>query len=107
MYLLGGLIAYIYWCEKSSSRNITATAPLLEKVLDHPSEIQFFFPLYVTFLYFSGCLQQYIGANVQAENPKEVRLGALRRYLRKFFTEAARQGKRGHSTTKKGENKSN
>lgn len=79
----------------------------LKKYWIIPLKSSFFFPLYVTFLYFSGCLQQYIGANVQAENPKEVRLGALRRYLRKFFTEAARQGKRGHSTTKKGENKSN
>lgn len=53
-----------------------------------------------------GCLQQYICTNVQAGNPEEVRLGALRRYLRNYFTEAARQGKRGRSTTKKGENKS-
>ncbi|XP_075749709.1 uncharacterized protein LOC142814586 isoform X3 [Rhipicephalus microplus] len=47
-----------------------------------------------------GCLKQFVAANKQPGKPEDVRVKAVRRYLRGFFTEAGRQGKRVRTFTK-------
>ncbi|KAL3175713.1 hypothetical protein MRX96_000906 [Rhipicephalus microplus] len=47
------------------------------------------------------CLKQFLAGNKQPGKPEDVRVKAVRRYLRGFFTEAGRPRKRIRNTTKK------
>ncbi|KAK8763141.1 hypothetical protein V5799_034251 [Amblyomma americanum] len=49
----------------------------------------------------ANCLQKYVELHPAAEPPVHSRVGAARKYLRSFFTEAGRQGKRGKAVKTK------